>query len=63
MTGELNIKNMSDDALKYEFIVAFPLDGELWYWGAYRFSYDAESAARNAGGFVVHNVRVQGYAE
>lgn len=63
MTGEININNLSENAHKYEFIVAFMYDGELWYWGAYRFVWDAEAAAKECGGFIVHNVRISGYKE
>ena len=45
MTGEININNLSENAHKYEFIVAFMCDGELWYWGAYRFVWSAAASS------------------
>lgn len=63
MNGEIKINNMSENANKYEFIVARECDGELWFWGAYRFVWDAEAAARDIGGIIVHNVKISGYKE
>ena len=63
MTGEIKINNMSETAHKYEFIVARECDGELWYWGAYRFVWDAERAAHEIGGVIIHNVKISGYNE
>lgn len=63
MTGEIKINNMSENAHKYEFIVARECEGELWFWGAYRFVWDAEKAAKEIGGIIVHNIKISGYKE
>jgi hypothetical protein len=60
---KFKINNMSANAHKYEFIVAFMYEGEVWYWGAYRYAWDAEAGAKECGGFVIHNVRIAGYKE
>lgn len=61
MKGEVKVNNMSEAANHYEFVVARECDGELWYWGAYRHAWDAEAAAHEIGGIIIHNVRIQGY--
>ena len=61
MKGEIKVNNMSETANHYEFVVARECDGELWYWGAYRHTWDAEAAAHEIGGIIIHNVRIQGY--
>ena len=63
MIGEIKINNMSENAHKYEFVVVSQCDGEMWYWGAYRFAWDAEAAAKECGGFIIHNVKISGYKE
>lgn len=55
------INNMSENANKYEFIVARECDGEFWFWGAYKDGFKAASAAQEINGVVFHNVRIQGY--
>lgn len=65
MTGkiEIEIRNMSEDAHKYEFIVAHYCDGVFWFYGAYAHSWHAYEAAQDIDGVVFHNMRIQGYKE
>ena len=55
MMFEIKINNVAAYAEKYEFIVARPVDGEFWFWGAYRTKADAKEAAEEVEGFVFHN--------
>ena len=57
----LNLINAPEYAYHYEFVVARQVDDELWFWGAYSDGFKAEKAAREIGGFIFHNVRIQGY--
>lgn len=57
----LNLMNAPENAFHYEFIVAREIDGDLWYWGAYRDGWKADQIAYEIGGVVIHNVRIQGY--
>jgi precorrin-4 methylase len=63
MTTEINILNMSENAHKYEFIVARLCEGDFWFYGAYKDGFRADAAAREVNGVVFHNVRIQGYKE
>lgn len=58
-----NIKCLPFGADRYEFMVVFEHDGETWYWGAYRYYWDAEGAAKQCGGKIIHNLRISGYKE
>jgi len=55
------IRNMPDDAMDYEFIVAIPNGGHYTFIGKYADGHEAEKAALEYGGIVIHNVRIQGY--
>ena len=57
---ELIIKNEPDYAHDYEFVVAREVDGEYWFYGAYRYGYEADKIASYLNGVVFHNVRIQG---
>lgn len=56
----LVVLNMPEYANDYEFVVAREVDGDYWYWGAYSDGFKAEKAAVEIGGFIIHNVRIQG---
>lgn len=56
----LVVLNMPEYANDYEFVVAREVDGDYWYWGAYSDGFKAEKAAIEIGGFIIHNVRIQG---
>lgn len=58
---EFTINNCPAYANNYEFIVVRLIDGEYWFWGAYANGYKAQIAACEVDGFIVHNVRIQGY--
>lgn len=57
------IRNMPDDAMDYEFIVAIPNGGHYTFIGKYTDGHEAEKAALEYGGIVIHNVRIQGHQE
>ena len=57
----LNLINAPDYAYHYEFVVARQIEDDLWFWGAYSDGFKAERAAREIGGVIIHNVRIQGY--
>ena len=48
-----DVKNVADYAEKYEYIVARPFEGKLWFWGAYSSRERAEEAARENNGVVL----------
>ena len=59
--NDIIINNKPDYADDYEYVVARKVDGEYWYYGSYRFGYEAEvtaSAFKNA--IIFHNVHIQG---
>ena len=49
------IKNLSDYAIKYNYIVASAVDGDLWFYGAWNDEDRAYEVAREIGGVVVKN--------
>ena len=49
----MKINNLPASAADYEYIVVREVDEDLWYWGAYHDSFQAENAAKAVGGFVV----------
>ena len=55
------IRNMPDDAMDYEFIVAIPNGGHYTFIGKYTDGHEAEKAALEYGGIVIHNVRIHDY--
>lgn len=57
----LNLINAPESAYHYEFVVARQVDNDLWYWGAFTNGFKAEQVAREVGGIIIHNVRIQGY--
>ncbi len=57
----MNLINAPEYASHYEFIVARKVNDNLWFWGAYSNGSKADKAAREIGGEVIHNVRIQGY--
>lgn len=57
------IRNMPNDAMDYEFIVAIPNGGHYTFIGKYANGHEAEKAALEYGGIVIHNVRIQGHQE
>ena len=57
------IRNMPDNAMEYEFIVAIPNGGHYTFIGMYADGHVAEKTALEYGGVVIHNVRVQGHQE
>ncbi len=54
------IHNCPEYAYDYEFVVARKCDEEWWFWGAYEDGFTAERAAKEIGGVIFHNVRIQG---
>ena len=58
---DLNLINAPESAYHYEFVVARKVDNDLWYWGAYADGFKADKVAREIGGIIIHNVRIQGY--
>jgi len=59
--NEIMILNKPDYADDYEFIVARKIDGQYYYYGAYRWGYEADNTASAfKNGVVFHNVRIQG---
>lgn len=60
-----NIINEPEEAKRYEFVVAKPLDEEGTYLfiGMYRNGFEADSRARDCGAVIFHNVQIQGYQE
>lgn len=60
-----NIINEPEEAKRYEFVVAKPMDDEDTYLfiGMYKNVGEAEKAARDNGATIIHNVRIQGYEE
>ena len=57
----MKINNMPEYASHYEFMVVRDVNGELWFYGAYRNGFKAEQVALEIHGLIVHNVRIQGY--
>ena len=57
----MTINNMPEYATHYEFVVVRNVEGELWFYGAYRDGFKAEQVAQEIHGVIVHNVRIQGY--
>jgi hypothetical protein len=57
----MEIKNMPEYANHYEFVVAREVEGDLWFYGAYRDGFKADQVAVEIHGVVIHNVRIQGY--
>ena len=58
----MNFDNIPEDAFNYEFIVATKVNDELIYIGAFANGQEAEQLALcYSGGFIIHNVRIQGY--
>ena len=57
----LNIINAPEYANHYEFVVVREIDNDLWFWGAYSDGFKADKAAREIGGIIIHNVRIQGF--
>lgn len=60
MTATELLMNAPDYADDYEFVVARAIDEDLWFWGAYENGFKAEQVAREIGGVILHNVRIQG---
>lgn len=59
----MTIHNKPDYADDYEFVVARRDANnahEFWFWGAYENGFIAEKAAKEIGGVIFHNVRIQG---
>lgn len=56
----LNIINMPEYAKDYEFIVARKIDDYFWFWGAFADGFKAENVAREIGGVIIHDIRIQG---
>ena len=46
----MKINNLPDNYQRFPYIVARRVDGELWYWGAYRNRDRANEAALENGG-------------
>lgn len=49
------IKNLSDYATNYNYIVASAVDGDLWFYGAWDDESKAYAVARSIGGVVIKN--------
>jgi hypothetical protein len=54
----VNINNLPNYAMEYEFIVVRKCDDELWFYGAYDSCFTAYKVAEEIGnGIVCHNLR------
>lgn len=53
MMRKINVKNVPDYAKDYDYIVARPVDGDLWFWGAWNDEAKAHEVAREVNGLVV----------
>lgn len=53
----VQINNMSENALHCPWIVCRAVDGEVWFYGAWAWEQETEAQkqAREVGGFVVEN--------
>ena len=51
----LIIKNLSNYATQYKYIVASAVDGDLWFYGAWNNRGKAYEVARNISGVVIKN--------
>lgn len=61
-----NIINEPEEAERYEFVVAKPVDyvaDTYLFIGMYKNGHEAEQAARDNNAIIMHNVRIQGYKE
>ena len=54
---KINIKNCPKEAFNYEFIV---VSNNLEYIAHTTNGFEAENFAKQADGFIIHNVRIQG---
>lgn len=62
MKLNFDIINYPEDAKDYEFVVIKEGDeGKYWFWGKYTNREDAEQAANECGGVILHDVRIQGH--
>ena len=52
---KLIIKNLSDYAINYNYIVASAVDGDLQFYGAWNNRNRAYEVAKNIGGVVIKN--------
>jgi len=59
----MDIRNMPAEAAYYEFVVAIPNADHYTFLGMYVDGHEAEKAALEYGGIVIHNVRIQGHQE
>lgn len=58
----MNIKNLPEAAMRYEFIVADCHDDNLYFVDMYTDGFQAEERAKGLrNGVVIHNVRIQGF--
>ena len=57
----MNIRNVPAEAAYYEFVVAIPNADHYTFLGRYVDEHEAEKAAFEFGGIVIHNVRIHGY--
>ena len=61
-----NIINEPEEAKRYEFVVAKPIDYEeetYLFMGMFKDGFKAEQVARRNNAVVIHDVRIQGYKE
>ena len=62
----MNIINQPEEAKRYEFVVAKPLDYEeetFLFIGMYKDGFEAEQAALHNNAVIIHDVRIRGYKE
>lgn len=62
----MKIINQPEEAKRYEFVVAKPLDYEeetFLFIGMYKDGFEAEQAAIRNNAVIIHDVRIQGYKE
>lgn len=55
----MKVKNVSGYAFEKEYIVARPVDGELWFWGAWSDKKKADATAKEVGGIVLRTEEVE----
>lgn len=55
----IDINGVEECAYRYKYIVARPVDCELWFWGAYNDFKSANSSAQDINGLVFINERVE----
>ena len=48
------VNNLPANVMKYEWITARPVDGELWFYGAWHTEQEAKNQAQSVDGIALH---------